>query len=265
MKDPAEVFAAAARDGYQGVQANLSSAGLDSLPAMISPGIALRFGEEARAKGIRIAALSGTYNMAHPDPKVRQASRIGFRNVVQAASEIGTAIVSLCTGSRDEYDQWRFHPDNSSTAAWRDLRSELDFALELAQESGVRLGIEPEPANVVCDARAARRILDEVASSHLGIVLDAANLLSPATLGLQQKLMNEATDLLGDSLLLAHAKDLDAFGRVVAPGEGAVDLLAFTKALRSVGYDDALIAHGFSADKAGVAARVIEHLIGESA
>jgi sugar phosphate isomerase/epimerase len=265
MKEPAKVFCAVAADGYQGVQANLSSAGLASLPESLPDGLASRFGEEARNRGVRIAALSGTYNMAHPDQKVRKASRVGLRNVIKAATEMGTSIVSLCTGSRNEQDMWKFHPDNYSVAAWADLRSELDIALSLALESGIRLAIEPEPANVIHDAKTARRMLDEVASPHLGIILDAANLLSPKTLGKQREVISVAISLLGPSLLLAHAKDIDAGGHVVAPGEGAVDLLSFTKALRDAGYDDALIAHGFSEAKTAVVARELEWLVGASA
>jgi sugar phosphate isomerase/epimerase len=265
LNDAAAVFAAVAADGYKGVQANLSSVGLDSLPENLPPGIAARIGVEASARGIRIAALSGTYNMAHPDVQVRHAYRARFRNVVRAAVEMGTAVVTLCTGSRDEHDQWKFHPDNSSAAAWSDLRSELDFALGVAQEAGISLAIEPEPANVIHDARTARRILDEVKSPRLGIILDAANLVFPTSLAAQSEVMREAAGLLGDSLLLAHAKDIDAAGNVVAPGEGAVDLPAFVKALRSVGYDDALIAHGFSADRTGPAAKALERLIEEPA
>jgi sugar phosphate isomerase/epimerase len=264
MKDASSVFAAVAADGYQGVQANLSSAGLASLPEFLPEGLAAQFGEEARSRGIRIAALSGTYNMAHPDRKARKACRVGFRNVVKAAAEMGAPIVTLCTGSRNEQDMWKSHPDNRSASAWRDFRSELDFALGLAQEAGIRLAIEPEPANVVHDAKAARRLLDEVASPHLGIILDAANLLSPETLAKQLEVIGEATSLLGGALMLAHAKDIDAAGNVVAPGEGAVDLLAFTKALRAAGYDGALIAHGFSAEKTATAARELRRLVEES-
>ena len=252
-------------DGYQGIQANLASAGLASLPGSLPPGIALQFGLEARAKDIRLAALSGTYNMVHPDANVRKASRVGFQNVVTAARDMGAPIVTLCTGSRDALDMWKFHPDNHSDAAWSDLCSELEFALVLAQEAGVQLAIEPEPANVIRDARAAERILREMASPNLGITLDAANLLTPETLSRQHAVIEEAASLLGSSLLLAHAKDMDASGHVVAPGEGAVDLPAFLKALRAVSYDDALIAHGFAADKTRASAKVLHRLIGESA
>jgi sugar phosphate isomerase/epimerase len=265
MKNVAEVIGAAAMDGYAGIQVNLSSAGLASLPDMVPPGVAVQFCQEARARGIRLAALSGTYNMAHPDAKVREASRAGFQNVVSAAREMGAPIVSLCTGSRDPHDMWKFHPENDSDEAWKDLRSELELALRVAQEAGIRLAIEPEPANVIRDARAAKKILNEMACSQLGILLDAANLLTPETFSRQHEIIEEATGLLGGALLLAHAKDINAAGKVVAPGEGEVDLMAFTKALRRAGYDDALVAHGFAAKKAGVAAKVLRRIIGESA
>ena len=255
------MFSAVAEDGFDAVQANLSSAGLASLPAQLPPGVGCGFAHAAQGTGVRIAALSGTYNMAHPDPTVRQASRIGFGNVARAAREMGAPVVSLCTGSRNQQDMWKAHPENNSAAAWRDLRAELDFALGLAQDAGIRLAIEPEPANVIADARAARRLLDEVRSPLLGIILDAANLLSPETLAFQHRIIAEAASLLADSLLLAHAKDIDAAGHVVAPGTGAVDLMAFTRILRGVGYDGPLVAHGFPAKDARAAAITMRRLI----
>jgi sugar phosphate isomerase/epimerase len=265
MKSIAEVLDAVSADGFTGIQANLSSAGLASLPEELPSGIGVAVGKAAEAHGIRIVALSGTYNMAHPDAAVRHASRVGFRNVVQAAREMGAPVVTLCTGSRDPQDMWRFHAGNSSQEAWKDLCAELEFALHLAQESDICLAIEPEPANVIRDARTADRLLKQMASGHLGITLDAANLLTPETLSVQCEVMTEAADLLGRALLLAHAKDIDASGQIVVPGEGSVDLVAFAKTLRSVGYDYALIAHGFAQDKTGVAAKALERIIGASA
>jgi sugar phosphate isomerase/epimerase len=258
----AEVFAAAAADGYRGVQCNLVSAGLPTLPEQLPDGLAENIKHQAHAAGVALAALSGTYNMAHPDANVRAWSRKALGNVIEAARRMGAPVVTLCTGSRDPHDMWKHHPDNQGALAWSVLRSELDFAVPLAEAAGIKLAIEPEPGNVVNHAQAARRLLDEVASPLLGIVLDPANLLSPATLPQQQEIIAKAAQLLGGSLLLAHIKDIDPSGRVTAAGRGAVDFPAFVAALRSVAYDGALIAHGFAQENAAEVSRVLADLIG---
>jgi len=260
-----EILGAAHRDGFQAILFNLSGVGLASLPPEIPPGLLDDVAPIAGSLNIEIAALSGTYNMAHPSDEMRAEARKGFANVIEAAVVIGAPLVTLCTGSRNPSDMWAFHPDNSSAAAWHDMRAEIDGALELAEQHGLRLGIEPEPGNVVSDSRLARRLLDEVGSSApLGIVLDAANLVGHK-LDRQLDVMHEAVDLLGDRLVLAHAKDVDGPERVTCPGDGRVDLVAFTALLRSVGYDGALIGHGFELNDAPRAGRYLAKLVAERA
>ena len=265
LTNPAAVFAAAAADGYRGVQFNLASAGLPSLPEQLPDGLTENIKHQARAAGIALAALSGTYNMAHPDANVRASSRKAFANVVEAARRMGTPVVTLCTGSRDPENMWKHHPDNQTASAWSVLRSEVDSVLPLAESAGIKLAVEPEPGNIVNHAQAARRLLDEVASPFLGIVLDPANLLSPATLSEQHKVIAQAAQLLGDAVLLAHIKDIDPSGCVTAAGRGAVDLPAFVAALRSITYDGALIAHGFPQDEAPEVSALLTDLIGSPA
>jgi sugar phosphate isomerase/epimerase len=261
----AAVFAAAAADGYHGVQFNLASAGLPTLPEQLPDGLTEDIKHQAHAAGITLAALSGTYNMAHPDANVRASSRKVFGNVVEAARRMGAPVVTLCTGSRNPENMWKNHPENQGALAWSVLRSELDSVLPLAESAGITLAIEPEPGNVVNHAQAARRLLDEVTSPFLGIVLDPANLLSPATLSQQHRVIAEAAQLLGDSVLLAHIKDIDPSGSATTAGRGAVDLPAFVAALRSIAYDGALIAHGFPQDDAEEVSRLLAGLIGSPA
>jgi sugar phosphate isomerase/epimerase len=259
--DAAAVLDSAARDGFAGVQFNLVCAGIPSLPESLPDGLAEDVGAYAKKTELRIAALSGTYNMAHPDPAARMLSRQGFLNAMEAARRMGAPVVTLCTGSRDASDMWKHHAENSTAAAWRDLCEELEFALGAAESAGLKLAIEPEPGNVICDASAARRLLRELNSLRLGIVLDAANLLSAASLARQDRVIEEATDLLGGHVLLAHAKDIDASGRVVPAGEGEVHLKRFVAALRSADFDGALIGHGFGPDKARAVARRLTELV----
>ncbi|MBN3804797.1 sugar phosphate isomerase/epimerase [Paraburkholderia sp. Ac-20336] len=253
-KYPGDLFARIRADGFSAAQFNLSCAGFAALPDAFPSGMGERIAQSAREAGLTLCALSGTYNMAYPDPAQRQRDRAGFENVMRAAREMGVSLVTLCTGSRDTSNMWRAHPDNRSDEAWHTLRGELDFALALAEAFDLVLGIEPEPGNVIADARLARRILDEMGSTRLGIVLDAANLLPPEAQPRQNEIVAEAAELLGGSLFLVHAKDIDRHGTVVPAGQGAVDLPAFVARMKAVGYDGPLVGHNFEeSDAPGVA------------
>jgi sugar phosphate isomerase/epimerase len=239
------IFARIAQDGYQAIQFNFSSAGLPSLPGDWPEAPIRKVMASANQCGLTICALSGTYNMAHPDAARRQAERVGFANVVRAAQFMQVPLVTLCTGSRDVTNMWSQHPDNASPEAWAALRGELDFALELAERHGVALGVEPEHGNVVGNARYARRLLDEVKNPHLKIVMDAANLLPPESQARQREVVAEAVALLGADLALVHTKDVGPGGEAVAAGRGVVDFHNFLKGILSTGYGGPLVSHNF--------------------
>ena len=81
-----EVLEAIQADGFEGAQMNLSSFGMDSLPTSLDNAALASGTAEAKRLGIAFAALSGTYNMAHPDPVTRRARRPGLLNVLKAAT-----------------------------------------------------------------------------------------------------------------------------------------------------------------------------------
>jgi sugar phosphate isomerase/epimerase len=163
---------------------------------------------------------------------------------------MGTRVVTLCTGTRDPDDQWRAHPDNGRPEAWRDLLASIAAALEIAEAHDIDLGIEPELANVVSSAEAARRLIDEMQSPRLQIVLDAANLFESASIAEQRNIVSRAVDLLADRIVMAHAKDRAADGAFVAAGQGVLDYPHYLAALRRAGFDGPLITHGLSAGEA---------------
>ncbi len=135
--------------------------------------------------------------MIHPDKAIREAGMRRLAVLAAACAPMGTRLITLCTGTRDPDDQWRWHPDNASPDAWADLVTEMDAAVALADRFDIDLGIEPELANVVSDAPAARRLLDEMASPRLRIVLDPANLFERAEPAERRRLVEAAADTPG--------------------------------------------------------------------
>lgn len=253
--DPTTVMAAARAAGFASVQYNMACSGLAPMPEEVTAEQTAAVARAAAESGVAIAAVSGTYNMIHPDPGVRAAGLRRLGVLIEAAVEMGAGMVTLCTGTRDPLDQWRHHPDNATPEAWADLLAEMGKACSLAEARGMRLGIEPELANVVDSAPRARALIDALQSPALAIVLDPANLFEVATIEVQRDLIARAVDLLADRIVMAHAKDRDASGGFATAGAGVVDFPHFVRRLRAAGFDGDLVTHGLTAEEApGVAA-----------
>lgn len=259
--DPASVPAAVKAAGFEAAQYNFACSGLPSMPDVVPQDVAAAIAEASASTKVPLCAVSGTYNMAHPDPKVRADGLRRLEVIAASCAAIGTDMITLCTGTRDPDDQWRHHPDNASADAWRDMRAEMEKAVAIATRHGVRLGIEPELANIVATAAKARQLLDEMKSDRLVIVLDPANLFERAELDDQRRTVAEAIDLLGPEIAMAHAKDRNADGSFATAGKGVIDFGFYISRLRAIGFDGDLVAHGLAADEAaGVAAFLRGHM-----
>jgi sugar phosphate isomerase/epimerase len=262
--DPATVLAAVANAGFGVAQYNMACSGLDPLPDAIPAEVTTAIRAGATASGVTIAAVSGTFNMIHPDLAVRAEGLRRLGILIEAAPAMGTRLVTLCTGTRDPGDMWRAHPDNATPQAWRDLIASMATALVTADASGVDLGIEPELANVVSSAESARRLIDEMQSPRLRIVLDAANLFETASIEKQRDIVSRAVDLLADRIVMAHAKDRAADGAFVAAGQGVLDYPHYLAALRRAGFDGPLVTHGLTAAEAPAVGAFLRRVLSES-
>ncbi|MEI9422893.1 sugar phosphate isomerase/epimerase [Mesorhizobium sp. Cs1299R1N1] len=259
--DPAAVLAAVKQAGYETTQFNLACAGLPSMPDVVPADAVAAIRAAARSSGVSLAALSGTYNMAHPDKAVRDDGLRRLGVVIETAAALDIPLVTLCTGSRNAADQWAYHSDNADPSAWSDMVAEMEKALALAENAGVDLGIEPEQANIVTSAGDAIRLIADMGSKHLKIVLDPANLFEHATPEEALTIVAAAIDEAAGHIAMAHAKDRFADGRLATSGQGVVDFPDFVARLKGVGFDGALVTHGLSADEAAAVAIFLRRLL----
>jgi sugar phosphate isomerase/epimerase len=239
---------AVAAHGLYDVQFDLGTAGLPVLPEHIDAVRCARIREALASRGITMAAIAGTFNMIDPDIQKRRDGLARLRPLAAACAGLGTSVITLCTGTRDPENMWRRHPDNDSPAAWHDLATSLADALRSADEHGVTLAFEPEVANVVDSAVKARRILDEMRSPYLKVVIDGANIFHAGELPRMREILDEAFALLGGDIVLAHAKDLDHDGEAghQPAGHGLLDYDRYVTLLHDMGYSGPLIMHGLT-------------------
>jgi sugar phosphate isomerase/epimerase len=247
----AETLDAVAQHGIHDVQFNLACAGVPSMPDQIDPALTATIRRELAARGIRMAAVSGTFNIIHPDLEQRRAGMRRLRVLVAACHDLGTEVITLSSGTRDPENMWRRHPDNDTPDAWRDMIAALREAVQIAEEHAVTLAFEPEVANVVDSAAKGRRLLDEIGSPRLKVVMDGANVFHAGDLPRMREILEEAFALLGNDIVLAHAKDLSQDGEAghEAAGTGLLDYDLYLSLLRRVGYRGPLILHALAEEQ----------------
>jgi sugar phosphate isomerase/epimerase len=259
------VLDAVSHHGFGCAQFNLTCAGLEPMPLRLPPELADTVRRACQARNICLSAVSGTFNMIHPDPAHRRNGLERLRVLAAACSGLGTPLITLCTGTRDAVNMWRRHPDNGTPTAWDDLLASMRTALEIAEDHQVLLGVEPEVSNVVDSAVKARRLLDELGSPRLKIVMDGANLFHVGELSRMQDVLQEAFALLGRDIALAHAKDLSQDGDAghEAAGTGRLDYDRYLACLAGAGFSGALILHSLTEEQVPASAAFLRNKLAE--
>ncbi|MBX5168470.1 sugar phosphate isomerase/epimerase [Rhizobium sp. NZLR1b] len=255
---PSIVLNSVAEAGFTSAQYNMACSGLPPMPETISEAQARSVTEAARSSGVEIVAVSGTYNMIHPDPSMREVGLRKLATLAERCVGMSTGLITLCTGTRDSIDQWKAHADNNTPAAWRDLLEAMEAAVTIAERYDVDLGIEPELANVVNSAEKAHRLISALKSPRIKIVLDPANLFEVATLDDQRRIVSSAIDLLADRIVMAHAKDRHPDGSFATAGKGVLDYAHYLRCLKAIGFSGSLVTHGLSASEAAGAATFLK-------
>ena len=240
------VLDAAVSSGVHDLQFDFACAGEPTLPTHIDAALCDQIRRAFATRHLTMAALSGAFNMIHPDPRQRSAGLAGLRTVLAACGALSVSVVTLCTGTRDAAHMWRRHPANDTPEAWADLIASMGDAVRAAEEQGVTLAFEPEVANVVDSAQKARRLLDEISSPRLKVVMDPANIFHRGELPQMDRMLEGAFDLLGRDIALAHAKDLDHDGDAghLPAGRGVLDYPRYLALLRHSGFTGAVVLHG---------------------
>jgi sugar phosphate isomerase/epimerase len=262
-----ETLDAIAAHGLTHVQFNMACVGLPTLPEAIDLDLCDRIAAAFQARGLTMAAVSGTYNMIHPDLSRRSSDSNRLKKLADACGRLGTRVITLCTGTRDPADMWRRHPENDSASAWQDLTEAIDRLIRLTDGTSVALAFEPELANVVDSVDKARKLLDSFGSPRLKVVIDPANLFPAGSLPRMSEIIDDAFEVLGEAIVLAHAKDLTHDGEAghAAAGKGVLDYDHYLRCLKKIGYDGPLIMHGLAEEEVAASGNFLREKLGSIA
>ena len=245
------------------------------IPEKIDAAIIAHIKKSAENHGIDIIACGGTFNMAHPDRRVRDEGLKRFKYLAESAGNLDCKIISLCTGSRNTGHLWRYHPDNNTPEAWADMIDTVKKAVEIAEKYNIVLAAETEMANIVNSPEKAKKMMDEVNSPSLKMIMDCANLFPAGEAKKEnvRRIVRSAFDIFGGDIVLAHGKDISESSesfesdgiKFCATGEGIIDYKQFAELLREYNYKSDMILHGiFDESKMTRGIEVIRKSMGDS-
>jgi len=235
-----QVLDAIAGSGIRDVQFNFSCAGMDTLPSKHESSLLDRITEAHRIRGLKMIAISGTFNAIHPNLELRNLLIQRCIKLIEACGYMKVPLVSLCTGTRCAEDMWTAHPDNTMPSVWMDLCRTLEPLIEAAEANDIDLGIESERSNVINTAQRARQLLDEMQSPKLRIIMDGANLIETCEQDSQQITLQKAFELLGEAIVSVHAKSASLEKPI---NQGSLDWQLYFALLHQLGYDGSVVLH----------------------
>ncbi len=193
-------------------------------PGALTPGLAMHLKREFARRQLDIAVLGCYLNPVHPDPDVLADIRRTYEAHIRFAAHLGCGVVGTETGAPNA--QYRFEPVCRSEESLALFIRNLRPLIRSCEQMGVLFAIEPVYTHIVSDGKRARRVLDEIASPNLRIILDPVNLLHMENVTRRDEVIGEAIELLREEIAVIHIKDYvirDGTLKSVAAGTGEMD------------------------------------------
>ena len=185
----------------------------------LTPGLALYLKHLFERNELDVAVLGCYLNLANPNPESLKKITNRYMAHIRFASLLDVGVVGTETGAVNE--AYTFEERNHSEEALDIFIRNLRPVVEYAEKMGVIMAIEPVYKHIVCNAKRARRVLDEIGSPNLQIIFDPVNLLDISNYEKREEIFKETIEALGDDIAVVHLKDFVVEdGKLVSVGCG---------------------------------------------
>lgn len=171
----------------------------------LTPGYAMYLKRLFDRYELDVAVLGCYLNLANPDPEKLKAIQNKYMANIRFAAHLGAGVVGTETGAPNL--EYKFEEACWSEESLQIFINNLRPVVRYAEQMGVLMAIEPVVRHIVCNPVRARRVLDEINSPNLRIILDPVNLLEIYNYEKQDEILDEAVELLGKDVAVLHVKD----------------------------------------------------------
>ena len=173
-------------------------------PVRLTEEYAARVRKDFDESGLECAVLGCYLNLADPDPQRRARTQEIYKAHLRFAAMIGARVVGTETFANPESG---FTDPANSEEAFCLFMDGLRPVVRCAEECGAVLAVEPVWHHIISSPERAARMLEELPSEHLQIILDSVNLISPERADRADEIVSDAISRLGDRVRILHMKD----------------------------------------------------------
>lgn len=174
-------------------------------PEALTPGYAMYLKRLFDKNELDCAVLGCYLNLANPDAAQLKAIQEKYKANIRFAAHLGAGVVGTETGAPNV--EYKFEEACWNEESLQIFIKNLRPVVKYAEQMGVLMAIEPVVRHIVCNPVRARRVLDEIDSPNLRIILDPVNLLESYNYEKQDEIIDEAVELLGKDVAVLHVKD----------------------------------------------------------
>lgn len=150
---------------------------------------------------LHVSVLGCYINPVSPDKASLNTQLTRFRNFLHYAKDFGADAVGTETGYLPSLEE--AHSEENYLTLVENLRP----LVREAEKLGVTIGIEPVYVMAIHSPQRMKRLLDDLNSDNVGVILDVSNLTHAQTRHMQSDIIQDSFDLFGDRIKAIHLKD----------------------------------------------------------
>lgn len=168
---------------------------------------AQRVGEKFSQAGISIDVLSCYINIGCINKQLHDSEIKRFDDFLDYAVVAGAKMVGTETGSVNA--DYSFDVENHSEESYRRVIKSLEPLVRKAEDLGTFIGIEAVHRHVIHSPKVTMRLLKDLSSKNVQIILDPVNLINIENYQRQIDIFEEAFFLYADKIKVFHFKSFE--------------------------------------------------------
>lgn len=161
--------------------------------------------EELQKNNVRVGVLGCYFNMAHPDDLELQDMIENFKAHIRFGKRINCGVIGTETGAINR--EYVYEEGNHSEEAYQRCLSTLKEMVKEAENQKQYIAIEGVWSHIIHTPEVMKRVLEDINSEYLKVILDPCNLLNGLNYEKREEIIAKVFELYGDKICAIHLKD----------------------------------------------------------